>query len=73
MDLVRIWFTDRYKSKVCISNILPWLIGHKGKKPRSQDQLLENSFDPVFMKICQNVCHQLILAKFETGSCLVEN
>ena len=32
-----------------------------------------HSFDPVFMKLFQNVCHHVILTKFETGSCRVEN
>ena len=32
MDLVHIWYNNRYRSKVSISNILPWPIGHKGKK-----------------------------------------
>ena len=32
MDLVHIWHNDRYRSKVYISNILPWPMGHKGKK-----------------------------------------
>ena len=32
MDLVRIWYNDRYRSEVYISNILPWPIGLKGKK-----------------------------------------
>ena len=32
MDLVHIWYNDRYRSKVCISNILSWPIGHKGQK-----------------------------------------
>ena len=32
MGFVHIWYNDRYRSKVSISNILPWPIGHKGKK-----------------------------------------
>ena len=32
MDLVHIRYNDRYRSKVCISNILPCLKGHKGQK-----------------------------------------
>ena len=32
MDLVHIWYNDRYRSKVFISNILSWSIGHKGQK-----------------------------------------
>ena len=32
MDLVHIWYNDRHRSKVYIGNILPWPIGHKGKK-----------------------------------------
>ena len=32
MGLVYIWYNDRYKSKVSISNVLLWPIGHKGKK-----------------------------------------
>ena len=31
MYLVYIWHNDRYKSKVYISNILPWPIGQKGE------------------------------------------
>ena len=32
MDLVHIWYNDRYRSKVPITNILLWPIGHKGQK-----------------------------------------
>ena len=32
MDLVHIWYNDRYRSKVSISNTLPWPTCHKGKK-----------------------------------------
>ena len=32
MDLVHIWYNDRYRSKVYVSYILPWPIGHKGQK-----------------------------------------
>ena len=31
MDLVHIGYNDRYGSKVSISNILLWCIGHKGQ------------------------------------------
>ena len=31
MDLFHIWHNDRYRSKVYISNILFWPIGHKGQ------------------------------------------
>ena len=58
-------------------------VGHVRSKTRSSGQLLEkrcelsrrHSFDPVFLKlrVCQNVCHHLILTKFETGSCQVIN
>ena len=41
MILVHIWYTDGYRSKVSISNILPWPIGHKRSKTRSQGQCLE--------------------------------
>ena len=63
MDLVHIWNNDRYGSKVHISNILSWPIGHKGKKIKSQGQILEkpcvhfggHSFNAIVMKLCQNV------------------
>ena len=43
MGLVYIWYNNRYRSEVSISNILLWPIGHKGKKKaRSQGQILEN-------------------------------
>ena len=32
MVLVFIWYNDRYRSKVSINSILPWPLGHKGKK-----------------------------------------
>ena len=56
-------------------------LGHVGSETRSEGQLLEkpcklssrHSFDPVFIKLCQNVCTHLILTKFETGSCRVKN
>ena len=56
-------------------------MGHAESKTRSLDQLLEkpyelfssHSFDPVFMELCQNVCHHLILTGFETESYLFEN
>ena len=52
-------------------------LGYVGSKTRSLGQLLEkpcelsprHSFDPVSMKLCQNVCHHLILTILETGSC----
>ena len=31
-NLVRIWYNDRYRSKVSISNTLLWPIGHTGQK-----------------------------------------
>ena len=56
-------------------------LGHVGSKTRSLDQILEkpcvhskeHSFDPKFMKLCQNVNHHNILVKFETGSSWVKN
>ena len=55
--------------------------GHIGSKTRSLDQIIErpsvhsrgHSFDPKFMKLCQNVNPYKIYVKFETGSCLVKN
>ena len=32
MDLVHIWYNDRYRSKDYINNILPWPTGHNGQK-----------------------------------------
>ena len=32
-----------------------------------------NSFDPKFIKLCQNVNHHNVLVEFETGSCWVKN
>ena len=56
-------------------------LGHVGSKTRSLGQILEkpcvhsrgHSFDPKFMKLCQNVNHQNVQVKFETGSCWVKN
>ena len=56
-------------------------LGHVGAKTRSEGQLLEkpcelssrHSFDPVFIKLCQDVCHHLILTEFEAGSCRIVN
>ena len=33
----------------------------------------EGSFNPKFMKVCQNVNHDNIEIRFETGSCWVNN
>ena len=52
-------------------------LGHIGSESRSQGQILEkpcihfgrNSFDPVLMNLCQNVCHGENKDKFESGSC----
>ena len=51
-------------------------LGHVGTKTRSLGQILEkpcvhsrgHSFDPKFMKLCQNVNHCNTKVKFETGS-----
>ena len=51
-------------------------LGHVGSKTRSLGQILEkscvhsrrHSFDPSFMKLCQNVSHHSIWVKFKTGS-----
>ena len=67
MDLVHIWYNDRYRSKVSISNILPWRIGHKGQnlghKVKSQKKRVHfrgHSFNAIFMKLCKNIyLHQI--------------
>ena len=51
-------------------------LGQGGSKTRSLGQILEkhcvhsrgHSFNPKFMKVCQNVNHHHIKVKFETGS-----
>jgi len=56
-------------------------MGHVGSKTRSPGQILGNSClhsrghicDTIFMKLCQNVCFDNILAKFEYGSGRVKN
>ena len=56
-------------------------LGLVGSKTRSLGQILEkpcihskeHSFDPTFMKVCQNVNHHNIKVKFKTGSCWVKN
>ena len=63
MHLVHIWYNDRFRSQVSISNILPWPIGLKGQKLGHKGQILEkqcvhfrgHSFNAIFMKLCQNV------------------
>ena len=55
-------------------------VGHVGSETKSLGHSLEkscvlssrNSFGPVCMKLCQNVCHHEILDKFKTGSCRVK-
>ena len=77
MDLVNIWYDDRYCSKLPFSNILPGFIGHMGSKTRSLEvRSLKNSgytlkglsFDPIFMKLCQNV-HLNETARSNMGKC----
>jgi len=56
-------------------------MGHVGLKTRSPGQILGNSClhskghicDPMLMKLCQNVCLDNILAKFEYGLCQSKN
>ena len=56
-------------------------MSHVRSNIRLQSQLLEklcelsskHSFDPILMKMYQNICHHLILTAFETGSCGVKN
>ena len=62
MDLVHIWFNDRYRSKVNISNILVWPIGHKGKKightvksKKKRVHFRGQSVNAILKKLCQNV------------------
>ena len=54
-------------------------VGHVGSKITSFDQTLKKcvhsvwqSFDPICMKLCQNVCQFEISDKFETGSCVIK-
>ena len=55
-------------------------VDHVGSETMSLGRILEkscvlssrHSFDPVCMKLYQNVCQHEILDKFETGSCLVK-
>ena len=55
--------------------------GHVRSKARSFGQIFEkscvlssrHSFDAICLKLCQNVCHNEILDKFESGLCRVKN
>ena len=55
-------------------------VGSVGSKTRSLSQIVEkscvhskrHSFDPICMKLCQNVSHHEISDEFETGTCLVK-
>ena len=52
-------------------------VDHDGSETISFGQILEkscvlasrHSFDPICMKLCQNVCHYKFFDKFETGLC----
>ena len=49
-------------------------LGQKVKSYKKKCELSRrHSFDPVFMKLCQNVSHYLIWEIFETGSCPFDN
>ena len=56
-------------------------MGHVGSKTSSLDQILEKPcvcsrahiFNPIIMKLGQNVCLDKISNKFENGSCRVKN
>jgi len=56
-------------------------MGCVGSKTRSPDQILGNSClhtrgyicDLILIKLSQNVCFDIILAKFEYGSCQAQN
>ena len=56
-------------------------MGYVGSKTRSLVQMLEKLcvrctdyiFDPIFMKLGQNVCLEKISDKFENRSCQVKN
>ena len=56
-------------------------MGHVGSKTRSPGQILGNSClhprghicDPIFMKLCLNVCFDNILVTSENGLCRVKN
>ena len=41
VDLDYIWYDNRCRSIVSLSDILPWPIGHIGSKPGSTGQVLE--------------------------------
>ena len=55
-------------------------VGHVGSETRSLGLILEKScvlssrlsFDPICMKLCQNVWHHEMLNKIETGSSQVK-
>ena len=56
MDLVYIWYNDRHRFKVSISNVLPWPIGHKVKSlKRTRLDFRGHSFNAIFMKFGNNV------------------
>ena len=68
-------------SNVCLhENRTDLKVGYVGSETRSLGQILEksyllssrHSFDPVCMKVCQNVCHHKISDEFETWSCPVK-
>ena len=66
-DLVKSWMSSK--------------LGHVGSKTRSRGQIIEkaclhnsgHTFDPIFMKLGQNVCLGELWDEFETGSRGVKN
>ena len=56
-------------------------VGHVGSKTRSLGQIMKkpcahyrgHSFDPKFIKVCQNVNPNRIYVSLEFGSCWVKN
>ena len=62
---------------VLIKSLTSLKLGHVGSKTRSLGQILEKPcvrsrghiFSPIFMKLCQNVCLDVISNQVEIGSC----
>ena len=78
VDLVHIRYGNNYRPQYTLS----WPTGHIGSKARSLGQILVKplvhfrgySFDPIFMKLCQNVLFIFFKSRPElkNGSCLVK-
>ena len=67
MDLVHIRYNDRYRSKMSISNILCWPVGHKGQKLDHKVKHEYSSEGTVLMQSSLNYVRMFISIKSRPG------